>query len=93
MGVGAPGDPKVNFCESVGYRSGECLGPGIFLQSEMCSPGACFHNFRRNRFCRKVLCSSVCYSWLQSYTCLLLIYQAKVLVLGVHRIGSHAFKT
>ena len=34
MGIGAPGDPKVNFWVSVGYRSGyrsgECLGPGNF---------------------------------------------------------------
>ena len=34
MGVGSPGDPKVNFWVSVGYRSGyragECLGPGNF---------------------------------------------------------------
>ena len=34
MGIGIPGDPKVNFWVSVGYRSGyrsgECLGPGNF---------------------------------------------------------------
>ena len=34
MGIGVPGDPKVNFWVSVGYRSGyrsgECLGPGNF---------------------------------------------------------------
>ena len=30
MGVGAPGGPKVNFCVSVGYRSGEPR-PGKFL--------------------------------------------------------------
>ena len=34
MGVGAPGDPKVNFWILVGYLSGywsgECLGPGNF---------------------------------------------------------------
>ena len=66
--------------------------PGKFLKSDMCSLGACFHNFRRNRFCRKVPCSSVCYSCLQSYTCLLLIYQVKVSFWGVHRVGFHAFK-
>ena len=37
----------------------------------MCSPGACFHNFWRSRFFRNVLCSSVYYSCLQSYTCLI----------------------
>ena len=30
MGIGVPGDPKVNFWVSVGYRSGECLGPVNF---------------------------------------------------------------
>ena len=34
MGIGVPGDPKVNFWVSVGYRSGyrsgECLGPRNF---------------------------------------------------------------
>ena len=30
MGIGVPGNPKVNFWVSVGYRSGECLGPGNF---------------------------------------------------------------
>ena len=67
-----------------GYWSGECLGPGNF----MCSPGACFHNFGRNRFCRRVLCSSENYSCLQSYTCLLLIHQVRVSI----RIGFHEFK-
>ena len=52
--------------------------PGKFWQLDMCSPGACFHNFGRNRFCRKVLCSSENYSCLQSYTCLLLIHQVRV---------------
>ena len=91
MGVGAPGVQK----SISAYRLGiglASLDPGNFWQSDMCSPGACFHNFRRNRFCRKVLCSSVCYSWFQSYTCLLLIYQIKVLVLGVHRIGFPCFQ-
>ena len=69
--------------------------PGKFWQLDMCSPGACFHNFGRNRFCRKVLCSSISsekYSCLQSYTCLLLIHQVRVSVLGVQCISFHVFK-
>ena len=70
---------------------GRILEPCLLAlaQLDMCSPGACFHNFGRNRFCSRVLCSSENYSCLQSYTCLLLIHQVRVSVLGVHGIGFH----
>ena len=97
MGIGVPGDPKVNFWVSVGYRSGyrsgECLAPGNFDNRTRAVQEHASTTFdAAGRFCRNVLCSSVYYSCLQSYTCLLLIYQVKVSVLGVHCIGFHAFK-
>ena len=93
MGIGVPGDPKVNFWVSVGYRSGECLGPGNFdnrTRGVQEHASTTFDAAGSAETFFALLCTN--YSCLQSYTCLLLIYQVKVSVLGVHCIGFHAFK-
>ena len=95
MGIGVPGDPKVNFWVSVGYRSGyrsgECLGPGNFdnrTRAVQEHASTTFDAAGSAETFFALLCATHAYN----RTCLLLIYQVKVSVLGVHCIGFHAFK-
>ena len=95
LGVGAPGDPKVNFWILVGYLSGywsgECLGPGNFdnwtcavqehVSTTLDAKGSAERFFA-------LLRTTHAYN----LTCLLLIHQVRVSVLGVHCIGFHEFK-
>ena len=85
MGIGVPGDPKVNFWVSV------C--PGNF-DNRTCAVQEHASTTFDAAGSAETFCWLFCVVLMLTivFACLLLIYQVRVSILGVHCIGFHAFK-